>query len=101
MRFLRRFSGLSDKGARKVLDKYADKITHKAKSANINVNELIRRECPRDEVGKVRKVNDKVNSWRANHGRKAGTSVFIRVPWMNKDKAESPESSAESVEPSK
>ncbi|KAI3658967.1 hypothetical protein MP638_000311 [Amoeboaphelidium occidentale] len=87
----RKFStrNLSAAGAKKVLDNYAGKISHKASKEGVSVNELIKRNVPRDEVGKVRQVNNQVYSWRAKHNRSSGASVFVSVPWLNKDKADS------------
>lgn len=78
----------SNTASKQIFDRYADRITHKARKEGVGVGQLIDRTIPRDEVQQVRNVERKVASWRSTYSRSKGTSVFVRIPWLADKKRE-------------
>lgn len=77
---------IHSKEGKRILETYSGKIQHKADKAGVSVNNLMNAEVPRDIVQHARKVDQQVSNWRQNHNKSRGSSVFIRVPWMQDKK---------------
>ena len=73
----------------RILNTYTDKIKSKARQEGVSVNNLIQQTVPRDEVQHTRRVESQVSSWRQKYRRDRGNTVFVSVPWLNKDKGDS------------